>query len=125
MKLRKFSLTLAICLGTLNINLFIPKAANACSKFNPFCSTPPKPIQVHKVQKAGGFYRIVGKPEVYSTFGSWNYGWKYCHVKDEAQMNRFGGFGQVLMIANMSHLTQVTEAEGKISQRTFSGFCGG
>jgi hypothetical protein len=118
MKSRKFSLTLAICLATLNINLFIPKSANACSKFNPFCNPRPKPVEIHRVEDGGGFFRVVGKPEVYGTTG-----FKYCQVKDEAQMNQFGGFGKVRMIANMSFLTQIREENGRITERTFTGFC--
>jgi hypothetical protein len=47
-------------------------------------------------QGFGGFFRQAQRPEVYWQFS----GHQYCHVQNPAQMNAFGGFGQVRVMQN-------------------------
>lgn len=47
-------------------------------------------------QMSGGFYRQAQRPEVLWQLSAY----QYCHVQNPAQMNAYGGFGQVRVMQN-------------------------
>jgi hypothetical protein len=65
-----------------------------------------------------GFFRRSNQPEVYRMYGGgipeFNIGDSFCHVANEAQMNAFGGFGQVRVVPPSSDLGR---------GRNFTGDC--
>jgi hypothetical protein len=65
-----------------------------------------------------GFFRRSNQPEVYRMYGGgipeFNIGDSFCHVVNEAQMNAYGGFGQVRVVSPGSELGR---------GRTFTGEC--
>ncbi|HEU4409147.1 MAG TPA: hypothetical protein VFS43_28070 [Polyangiaceae bacterium] len=65
-----------------------------------------------------GFYKRQGEREVYRMYGGglpeFNVGESYCHVANDAQMNIFGGYGQVREVPRDSDLGR---------GRTFTGAC--
>jgi hypothetical protein len=65
-----------------------------------------------------GFFRRSNQPQVYRMYGGgipeFNIGDSFCHVANEAQMNAFGGFGQVRVVPPSSDLGR---------GRAFSGDC--
>lgn len=65
-----------------------------------------------------GFFRRSNQPEVYQMYGGgipeFNIGDRFCHVQNEAQMNAYGGFGQVRVVSPSSNLGR---------GRTFTGGC--
>jgi len=67
---------------------------------------------------SNGFFRRSNQPEVYRMYGSgipkFNIGDSFCHVQNEAQMNAYGGFGQVRVVSPNSDLGR---------GRTFTGGC--
>ncbi len=56
-----------------------------------------------------GFFRLSNRPAVYKMYGelgrnSFNLGDRYCRVRNEAQMARYGGFGVVRVVSPSSNL---------------------
>lgn len=65
-----------------------------------------------------GFFKRSNQPEVFRMYGGgipeFNIGDRFCHVANEAQMNAYGGFGQVRRVSPSSDLGR---------GRTFTGDC--
>ncbi|PHM06545.1 hypothetical protein CK516_32805 [Nostoc sp. 'Peltigera malacea cyanobiont' DB3992] len=66
-----------------------------------------------------GFFRRSNQAAVYRMYGSlgfntFNIGDSYCHVRDEAQMGKYGGFGVVSVVSPSSNLGR---------GRNFRGVC--
>lgn len=66
-----------------------------------------------------GFFKLSNKPEVYRMYGGgipeFNIGDSFCHVANPAQMNAYGGFGQVRAVSPSSDLGRGRQFTGKCS----------
>lgn len=112
-------------LGASALSLMVASPAAAGCGFLGQFACPPKPIQPGEktiVKDVGGMYQPIDMKHVFRTYVSERQA-KFCHVKDEAQLARFGGRQKVEWVRSHDHILYGQDNRGRRYIRQYEGKC--